>query len=280
MEDLKIVYKGKEYLLEDLQRESNDLQKELILPKEFQVSDLITEFGLINDKGYAIAGEKFRDLYSVIASARFALIKAHTKIHQNEVSWGSGYIGQLWLRSQYLQNSIIWYNSCEDYTLQIIWFAFEFFTNLEKYKEEMEKCRYGTICMQLKGYKDQSEAINLFQYLKSYHDNKDIFYIRSLANSLKHKQYLKFKGLNHNRSMGFNSNNFSSEMIEPKQVDIDETIECLRLVHKQTVEFASYLFSYIDFNEMFVRNEAGDMTNKIKPKMEYKKIIINANINN
>lgn len=273
---LKIKYKDREYLIEDLFGESHDLLKELVLPDILNPDFFVTDFGLFNDKGYAIAGEKFGDLYSVLATARFALYNAHLKIHNDQKLLESEYSDTLWLRGQYLQNSIIWYDSCEDYILQIVWFAFDFYKNLNRYEDEMRRCKYSNICKELDKYKDLKNAELLLKYLSSYHQDDNVKFVRNLADSLKHKQLINIMGLDTGRLMSFKSNTFSSSLLEKKWIDLDESIEKIKQVHMKIIELGLLLIEFINFQGMFVLNEAGHIElGKCLNKREYKKIIIN-----
>lgn len=275
MDFLKIIYREKEYLLEDLQEESNDFSKGLLLPLDFKVKSIVTDVGLQYDKGYAIAGEKFRDLYSVLASARFALINAHTKIHKSGITWESGYSGQMWLRSQFLQNSILWYNSCEDYFLQVIWFAFDFYSDLKDYEGEMRKCKFEKIKNKLENYEDSTKAKLLLNSLLNYREDINVKRIREISNLIKHKQLIKFIGLDNQRTMSINSLDFNSKWIDPKVIDIDIAINELSLVHNSIVNLGIFLFEFTDFDGMFPMNENGRIPwGENKPKKEYKKISI------
>lgn len=275
---LKIRYKNVEYKIDDLFKESNDLLKELILPDKFNLNFFITDTGLFNDKGYAVAGEKYNDLYSVIASARFALFNSHLKIHNDQSLLESDYSQTLWLRSQYLQNSIIWYNSSEDYIMQIIWFAFDFFTDLTDYLNEMSRCNYARIHQELLKHSDSLNTAELLKQLESYHNNDDVKYVHKLANFLKHKQMLNISGLDLGRLMKFKSKSFSSDLLEKTWIDIDDTIKRIANVHKLIIEFGTFLFDFIDFDSMFVLNEEGSiLLGQTRNKGDYKKVIINEN---
>lgn len=273
---LKIKYNDREYLIEDLFGESKNLLKELKLPDNFSPDFFVTDIGLINDKGFAIAGEKFGDLYSVLATARFALYNAHLKIHNDQQLLESEYFNTLWLRSQYLQNSILWYNSCEDYILQIIWFAFDFYQDISKYEIEMRRCKYSTICKKLEEHKNSKNGGLLLNKITSYHQDDNVKFINNLAESLKHKQLINIVGLDTGRLMSFKSKTFTSSLLEKKWIDLDVSIEKIKQVHIKIIELGLFLIEFINFQGMFVLNEAGHIElGKYLDKKEYKKIIIN-----
>lgn len=150
MSNLKIIYNQIEYDLEELIEETRNFSRELKLPDIFLNSVDYLSIQYFFDIGYSISNQKFTDLFYVLQSAKFALINAHTKIHRYGVVWKGGYRSQMWLRKQYLLNSLLWYNSCEDYILQSIWFAFDFFDKEANYSQEMAKCNLSKITKILK----------------------------------------------------------------------------------------------------------------------------------
>ena len=87
--------------------------------------DLISKYEgifLEGDTGLIIASQKIQELERIFSSAKFALVKgSHDK--QQGVS---GDDAQTVIRFEFLKNAIIWYNSCYDYILQIVYFGFDF----------------------------------------------------------------------------------------------------------------------------------------------------------
>lgn len=269
---LTVEYKGKVYTLKELMEDSNEFSNSLKFFKKVKHSPIF----LIDDIGYIIAIEKINQLYNLIASSRFGLIEAHKKLHKSPIEWKSGYVGQLWLRSQYLKNSIVWYNSCLDYVYQIIWFAFEFSGEMKtgrNYRHELTLCNWKSISDVLKVRTDENSII---LYNKLNKVKKELKIINTWANSLKHHGSLNFKELRPTDSYLLNfTENFNNVDIIGKVLDIDETCVVLKNVHVKLVEFIDFIVEFIDFDNMFEKTTEGDYLTGTKYKSEYKKIIIN-----
>jgi len=282
---MEFIYKGKKYTWEEWYNEKKSFIENIRLPDEFLIDPALMEFSIIHDEGYSIAIEKFRELYRLIAGARNCLINAFEKFYDsNIIDRDKGYWVQLWTRGEYLKNSIIWYTSCEDYIYQIIWFAFEMGENeirsCEDYENQLRQVCYTSIKNKLK-IKNTLEAQELLQYINDYRFNDDVKYMRDeLANNLKHRGHLYFKGLEEIRLFGCKKYDkdknviFDLDWVNPKIVDLDATIELLKRVHNELIEFGNKIKKFIDFENMFEKTEDGNIDlNVIKDKKSYKKII-------
>ncbi|SET01570.1 hypothetical protein SAMN05421676_102347 [Salinibacillus kushneri] len=173
-----------------------------------------------------------------------------------------------WLRAEYLKNSILGYNSIEDYTYQIIWFAFdihgEHIRSQEDYNRILKLCNYRNLNKMLEKNK---EAKELKDIIDTYRFSNEIIYLRdTLANNLKHRGNLRFYGLERPKA-GYGEKNelgelvFDSKWIQPVTVDIDETITKLANIHKKALKFVNDVINYIDFFNQFDQEalEDGDL---------------------
>ncbi|SDF43833.1 hypothetical protein SAMN05216464_11816 [Mucilaginibacter pineti] len=279
---LKISYKGKDYTLKELVEDNNQFSKLILIPDRLNkhYSSLLVSSSM--DFGYIIALDKFKHLYSLLATARFALTQAHQKLHKSPVTWSSGYLGQLWIRSQFLKNSVLWYNSCDDYFLQIIWFAFDFtdpnkLTTQAKYKRVLKDCRWESLLKALEPKKYENEVINLLNEIDKFHNDDTVKQVKSIANSLKHHADIYIQDLETQPDYLITSyQGFTSAATANKGLDIDESAILLQDMHKKVVEFASFLHVYIDFDKAFEPDEAGVINlAQRKDKATYKKFYIN-----
>ncbi|MFC1223360.1 hypothetical protein ACFE6N_06090 [Pedobacter sp. BG31] len=165
--------------------------KSLAIPGELNMAPAGLEFISLGDFGYLIARDKFRQLYSLLATVRFAVCEAHKKLHKSPILWSNGYIGQMWIRSQYLKNAVLWYNSCDDYLLQIIWFAFDFcdpntLDKPNKYKQTLRHCRWESLVPIMEARKAEPNIGFLLAKIKEFRSLAVVSMVRSIANSLKH----------------------------------------------------------------------------------------------
>lgn len=288
---MEFVYKDKQYTWDEWTADNNRFIEELELPDDFRIDINIREFSLLHDIGYAIAIDKFLELYSMIASARSALLNAFQKFFDsNIISWDSGYKGQLWMRFNYLKNAIVWYNSCEDYILQIIWFAYDMYPELitseEIYLNDLKKCNFNKIINVLNGLEDINENAKILkQKVSEYRNDIDIYTLREeLANNLKHRANVQVRGFEDLRTMGFiiksrgGNEIFNSKWIEPKLVDIDDTIELLKRVHVKLITLGRFILNFMNLDNVFAIDENGDrILNEIRKKSDYKKIDLSRN---
>ena len=282
---MKFIYRDKEYSWDEWHIEKREFIEGLELPEDLFIEWGLRDHSIMHDIGYSIAIDKYRELYRLIASARSALINSFDKFYEsNIIQWGSHYKAHVWMRSEFLKNSIIWYNSCEDYIYQAIWFAFDMNENrissAEDYHEQLRKVNYRSLKSKLEG-KNTVEAKELLSYIEKYRFNDNVLYMRdNLANNLKHRGGLSFKGIEDNRILGFTIEDkdkntlFNADWVEPIKIDIDETIERMALIHIELINFAREIKDFIDFDNMFELDEEGSILLNIKKdKSEYKKII-------
>jgi len=284
---MDFVYRGKKYSWDEWNKEYNEFIDSLELPDDLRIDIGIREFSLLHDIGYGIAIDKFLELYSMIASARSALINAFEKFYDsNIISWNSGYKGQLWMRFQYLKNAIIWYNSCEDYIYQIIWFAYDLYPRTinseENYLFNLKKCCYDRIIKKLDEVQNPTEDVKVLKMeLENYRNDPDVYKLREeLANNIKHRANIQVQGLEDLRMMGVVTKDkdgkdaFNSDWIKPKLIDIDDTVELLRRVHIKLLRYARFILNFMNIDNMFIVDENGyGIINQIRKKADYKKIL-------
>lgn len=278
---LKITYKGKDYSLKALIEDNNDFMKSLCIPDELNMAPADFKFTSLGDFGYLIARNKFRHLYGLLATARFAVTEAHKKLHKSPVLWSNGYIGQLWIRSEYLKNAVLWYNSCEDYLLQIIWFAFDFcdhnkLNTPEHYKRELRGCRWESLVSKLEARKGETNIALLLDKIQGFRIILVVKSVRNIANSLKHHADIYIKDLDVQPNYILKSDRgFNSSAISDKPLDVDEAVILLQSLHKEVIEFSMFLLDFIDFDAPFANDEKGVIQlDSPRDKAAYKKFFI------
>lgn len=280
---MEFIYKDKKYSWDEWHDEKRKFVDNLELPNDFDLTST-SYFSVIHDVGYTIGMNKYTELSHLIASARTALLKSFDKFYQsNDIKWGSPYEAHIWMRSEYLKNSIIWYNSCEDYIYQAIWFAFDMnkqeIDSPEKFEMLLKKVSVKEVKKNLKRV-DTKNSKQLLSYINDYREHKDVKYMREqLANSLKHRGNISFNEINVSSIMPYErvgegkKIKFSTEWIQPRVIDIDETIELMSRIHNLLITFARNIKTFINFDEMFVKDEDGVIIiTEVKDKKNYKKV--------
>lgn len=291
MDCLKILYQGKEHRLEELRAEQKMFEKSLEVPEYLQ-TDQAYDF-VCNDPGYKLALGFLNDLYFQITSARFALLMGHKKIHDsNYVSWESGALGQLWLRSQYLRNSIIWYNSSYDLLWQAVWFGYSLFRKInfgkptrkiqninskETFNKLLSSCNYSKVYSALE-LVEESEGMEsaqmLLKEIESFNVSEQQTKIREWANSLKHRGSFKIKEL-YNPKSGLSIGTFDSNYTEPLLIEIDDIPDTLKEYHISFCNLVRFTFDFFDFQKMIPDEVDGKIPMaEIINEEVYKRIII------
>ncbi len=82
----------------------------------------IMEYLGANDLGLAIAVYKFYDLSNSFNFAEYSFNEAIKQTHLHK-------------KFYFLQDAIVGFNSCYDYTLQVVYFAFDFFDKVESVQD-------------------------------------------------------------------------------------------------------------------------------------------------
>lgn len=274
---LTISYKGKDYTLKELVEDNDQFGQSLEMPDILKKQ--YSAYMMMMDFGYLIASDKFKQLYSLLASAKFALTQSHQKLHNSPLTWSAGYSEQLWIRSQYLKNAFLWYNSCDDYFLQIIWFAFDFsdpnkLTTAAKYKRVLKDCRWESLYKLLEPKKDQTEVMDLLTKLDEFHNAAAVKKVKSISNSLKHHADIYIQDLDLEPDFWLvSTTGYNSAATANKGLDIDESILLLQEMHDNVIDLACYLYFYIDFETVFdVTSERIISLEQRKDKSTYKNI--------
>jgi hypothetical protein len=220
-----------------------------------------------------IATIKFEELENIYKSANFALIKGSHNKHEGISSPDNNKTAILWTRFEFLKNAIIWYNSCYDYLLLIIYFAFEFskpkINTRQNYENELKDIKWNK--KSTKGFYVAFSKISEYDnYAKVLFDKYNNFYsnssIRDWANSLKHRGGLILKDLCSERLsfavINDDNSRFESSYVDTTTVSMKEILDKLIEEDQKIVEFTNYLFDFIGFNEVPNMKELTDRINK------------------
>lgn len=90
------------------------------------------------NKDYYTAGKVIEKVENCLQNARYYLLKSFDIFTTNfEINWDAGYQAQFGVRTINFSTSIIWYNNCFDYILQIPYFAYKFYKKVAGYSEDL-----------------------------------------------------------------------------------------------------------------------------------------------
>ncbi|MGN0058354.1 MAG: hypothetical protein ACI363_09015 [Phocaeicola plebeius] len=157
-------YKDSTLTLENFVKENLEISKELKLLDSINGLEKTHQFNMMENfpntscdkETVAVCTETFRlfqDVYNTFALAKFSFLEGFRKLHlYSTLKWESGAYGQYWIRTSYLNNAIMWYNSCFDILLQTLWIGKRYYMNIFqledlwlKYDDVLAKCRENKI---------------------------------------------------------------------------------------------------------------------------------------
>ena len=232
---ISLHYKDSSLTLKDFVKENLEISKELKLLDSINDLEKIHQFNMMENfpnassdkETVAVCTETFRlfqDVYNTFALARFSFLEGFRKLHlYSTLKWESGAYGQYWIRTSYLNNAIIWYNSCFDILLQTLWIGKRYYMNIFqledlwlKYDDVLAKCRENKIPEEC---------------FKSFANESCVKFVRLSANKLKHRNGLRYKEFCDPNLIMYAFGDYNSKSTEAS-TGIEEVITELTSYHK------------------------------------------------
>lgn len=227
----------------------------------------IMEYLNIGDLGRAIAAYKFFDLSNSFNAAEYSFDEARKQIDIHR-------------KFYFLKEAIVGFNSCYDYALQVIYFAFDFFDKVlsaDDYKKLIGKeCKLNNWAIVEDGSKQyvKTRFAEDIEALKLSDDNARSFFkefdkysnfvsssdygIRQWANNIKHQGGFVSLGIVENDKVAYvqcykeHGVVFTTEWLYPYMPSEDDIIIRLNKQKDNLVNFMDWLFSSIFGNTHIV----------------------------
>lgn len=251
-----------------------DKLKVLNLSKNFRKNEFFI-LECFSDMGLLIATRKFEELEHLYKTAHFTLREGSHSNHGGITCNKGDDIAQQWRRFEFLKNAIIWYNSCFDYVLQIVYFAFDFadtkkIEKHEDYANTLKKCKWEQIEKKLiLKAKTNNHAEKLLTDLSKLRG--ELKPIRDWANTLKHNGLLEIDSWRtHRHSVSIekeNGSKINTDIFLPQVVKMNNVLDTLIKGDEQIVNFTYELYDFIGFNGELPRLK--DMLYGIKFKKKF-----------
>lgn len=222
----------------------------------------IMEYLCTNDLGRAIAVYKFYDMSNSYNAAEFSFEEAQKQT-------------DIYKKFYFLKEAIIGFNSCYDYPLQIIYFAFDFFekiTSCEEYKKVLkDKCkkykRNGNTFQETVFFEDierlkqidhnAKDFFTEFEKYINFASNRD-YGIRQWANNIKHQggfvasDILKHDKVTYVECQQDDLLTFTTEWLYPHTPSFDEIITKLEKQKNNLTDFMDWLCDSIFGNSQII----------------------------
>lgn len=229
-------YKDSTLTLENFVKENLEISKELKLLDSINGLEKIHQFNMMENfsntscykKTVAVCTETFRlfqDVYNTFALAKFSFLEGFRKLHlYSTLKWDSGAPGQYWIRTSYLNNAIIWYNSCFDILLQTLWIGKKYYIEKNLQFEDLW-LRFDVVLARCR------EAAIPDPCIKSFIDTSTVKHVRELANKLKHRNGLRYEEFCDPNLIMYDFGDYNSRQTE-SSTNIEEVISELISYHK------------------------------------------------
>ena len=230
-------YKDSTLTLENFVKENLEISKELKLLDSINGLEKTHQFNMMKNfpntscdkETVAVCTETFRlfqDVYNTFALARFSLLEGFRKLHlYSTLRWESGAYGQYWIRTSYLNNAIIWYNSCFDILLQTMWIGKKYYINKKNLQFEDLWLRFDEVLVRCR------EADIPDACIKSFSNTSTVKHVRELANKLKHRNGLRYEEFCDPNLIMYDFDDYNSKQTE-SSTNIEEVISELISYHK------------------------------------------------
>src|SRR5690606_18722159 len=115
----------------------------------------------------------------------------------------------------------------------------------------------------------------LYSEIQSAKNDRSIFQVNKWANALKHHGSLNIKELHDEESIFLKfSGGLNSKDILGEIVDLDEACLVLQQAHLRFHSLITFVLDFIDFDNMFRKDEKGVYCVGLRDKQEYKKVVI------
>lgn len=198
------------------------------------------------DPNIVAAGVKIEDVYRTISLAR-----AHMFFQD------VGDFGQLisekddlylnFIKSTFLQDSMMYYNICIDLSWQVLWYYFgsndiNIIKDKVKYNSEARGCNLESLNYRLQLAKQEK----LRNIINDFFNSDSVKEIRDLYNYMKHRGtfYVELMGKNE-EFIPFNINGINPPMITRKELDLDDWTQKLTDFDREFVNYFELIISIV-----------------------------------
>lgn len=254
-----IMYRGEKMTYEELGKAIYAFSEELKFidryTKEIYPSEHLL---LMSNRDYYKAAKYINKTEKCFQTARYYLMNSYNLITTDfDCNWCSGYGPQFLLRTMNFTTAVIWYNSCFDYLLQVVYFAFGIYkkthgyTELTSHEDLLKKCTYITMGEIYSCYKTIPNYKALWKIItKCFNALSEI---NKWANYIKHKGGISFAGLNPPDPFLVKMTDLAGNVIaessnfESIEIDLDNSLNILRDTHKALYVCINDLIDFIDF---------------------------------
>lgn len=304
LEDFSAAYKKEDFSLDELLKSSSIIYRGQCLTykgmcqEHLRFSESLPFFSryhdeiypseyfiMVGNSDYYKSAKFLNKAEKCLQTARYYLIKSKSLISTDfEINWNGGYGIQFMFRTIDFTTSVIWYNNCFDYILQIIYLAFKLYLQVPRYKDTwtfediLQKCSYKTIKDICLANNTNSNVSALWKIVNDCHT--DLLDVNKWANFIKHKGGINFDGLTPDAPFSAVVKDMDGSIVAETSefdaitIDLDQSIPKLQTTHAALYTCLDQIVSFIDYPSAIPQN-CPDKEGLIIPnKNQYVKILL------
>lgn len=251
LENSTIIYRGKETKYSNFWDEMisiyNNLEDSQIYIDEilsFENNIIIDDFDLYRAGRFVYKAEK-----CIETACYYLMLSAQYFPTQFNHNWKNGYYSYFFGRSNNLLTSIMWYNNCFDYLLQVVFLSQKLYLKQSKLgpKSKIENiikmCTLPRVMNALKEDENDTKCQTLIAILEEISVSHNE--VRELANTVKHRGGLSVNGLEPRRMYKIDLLDENGEVLHSSReleevkalnIDIDEVLTLLYDEHRMLIK--------------------------------------------
>jgi tetratricopeptide (TPR) repeat protein len=259
LKESTILYRNKKMTYEELCSETCDFSEELKLVERY-IEEIypIEHLLLISNMDYYKAAKFLNKTEKCLQTARYYLMNSKTLIKTDfDANWSFGYGPQFLLRTIDFTTAVVWYNSCFDYILQIVYFSFGIYKKTVGYSDQtphdelLKNCTYKFMRDTYRQYKKDPNYRAIWKIISKCYSA--LSEVNSWANYIKHKGGISFHGLNppdpFTTMISDLQGNVLAESLdfESIKIDMDNSLSLLKDAHMALYNCINEVIYFIDF---------------------------------
>ncbi len=281
-----IVYRGNKMTYEELCNRDSHFSEGLLFSERYSKEIYPLEhFLIIGNKDYYKAAKFVNKTERCLQTARYYLMNSYDLLKTDfDVNWETGYGSQFLLRTVDFTTSVVWYNSCFDYILQVIYFAFGLYKKIPGFNDQMshekllKECSYSSLSGIYGNYKSVQNFRELWEIVNKCYNS--LTEVNSWSNYIKHKGGIAFKGLYPPDPFVIKVTDVEGKTIsetsdfESIELEMDEGYDILKKTHRAIYDCINELVDYIDFKSAMPQKDPNNENLPIPDVNSYVKVIL------
>lgn len=271
LHDCQIIYRGKVYTQDAFIKRRVDFFDSLLFCERYTWEIYPKEhLFLLPNPDYYRAAKFIKRAENCLQTGRYFLCSSHDLLQNSEeLHWNTGYGPIFSIRTMNCSTAAMWYNSCFDYLMLIVFFAFGLYKEMAGYSEGMANERLLKLCSYLSvgevysAHKKNANFKALWEIITECYNA--LTETSGWANFIKHKGGVDYDGLNAPPPFLMVYTDLDDKEIAKNEefevvlLDLDDAIARLAESHKALYKCLCELIDFLNYAGAQQKNEGGKL---------------------